>query len=416
MKREKKLRLLPPVKRSVRKVLDRAAAPYVNQIESSLAAASNAGASVASNSAVGLATETTNVPSDFFHGVLHELRTLELERVPKGAQRVLSVGANGRWYFDWFEHSYGAVLRHVGVEAYEPMPGDLPAYVEWIVNTADKMSGVEDSSVDLVFAGQTTEHLWADELAGFLLESHRVLAEGGQLILDSPNRLITEHLLWSHGGHTVELSAAEITELLTLAGFEVETMHGLWLCEQDGRVLQLEERLSDAALTTRRIALGGDQPDRCFVWWINARRKSVEVDAARLRQRTSEFFAEHWPLRVNRGIMANAGDVVLRVPRGSSGVIKSTLPFLMSPGLWNLSATLAQGTWSDVAGLSFDIVTPDDKVLHHLGVESAEVNDDILMWSIEQPFVSFALCLQIVVEDVKGDVAFVLPIDLRKSD
>jgi hypothetical protein len=68
-------------------------------------------------------------------------------------------------------------VRHVGVEAYESMPDDLPAYVEWIVNTADKMSGVENSSVDLVFAGQTTEHLWADELAGFLLESHRVLTE-----------------------------------------------------------------------------------------------------------------------------------------------------------------------------------------------------------------------------------------------
>jgi SAM-dependent methyltransferase len=369
----------------------------------------------ASHSVIDDGPEAFKVPSDYFHGLLHELRTLELERVPKGAQRVLSVGANGRWYFDWFEHSYGPVVRHVGVEAYEPMPGDLPPYVEWIVNTADKMSGVEDSSVDLVFAGQTTEHLWADELAGFLLESHRVLAEGGQLILDSPNRLVTEHLHWSHGGHTVELSAAEITELLTLAGFEVEAVRGLWLCAQDGGVLQLEERLIDAALTTRRIALGADRPDQCFVWWINARRKSVDVDATQLEQRTRQLFAEHWPLRVNRGIMANADDVVLPLPSGSRGVVKTTLPFLMSPGVWTLSATLASGNWSDISGLRFDIVLPGDEVLHHLAMESAAVQGDTLSWSIEQPFVSFALCLRIMLDDVIADAALVLPIELGWS-
>jgi hypothetical protein len=396
--------------------LDRAAAPYVDQLQSSLRSPAPSTTSDAQQTTITPSEAPPNVPSDFFHGVLHELRTLQLERVPKGAQSVLSVGANGRWYFDWFERSYGPVVRHVGVEAYEPMPDDLPAYVEWIVNTADKMTGVEDSSVALVFAGQTTEHLWADELAGFLLESHRVLAEGGQLILDSPNRLVTEHLIWSHGGHTIELSAAEITELLILAGFEVETVRGLWLCVQDGRVMQLEERLADASLTTRRIALGSDHVDQCFVWWINARRLSVDVDACRLRRRIGELFDELWPVRVNRGIMANAGDVVLPLPLGSHGVVKTTLPFLMSPGVWHLSAALAHGTWSDISGLSFDIVTPDDTVLHHFDIESAQVHDDTMTWSAEQPYTVFALRLRISVVDVTGDVALVLPIALGKHD
>lgn len=402
------MRLVAPVKRNIRKVLDRAVAPYVNELQTSLRSPAN----------LEPANEPAevNVPSDFFHGVLHELRTLELERVPKGAKRVLSVGANGRWYFDWFERSYGPVLRHVGVEAYEEKPSDLPPYVEWIVNTADQMSGVAAASVELVFAGQTTEHLWAEELTGFLLESHRVLADDGQLILDSPNRLVTEHLHWSHGGHTVELSVAEITELLTLAGFEVESVHGLWLCEVDGRVLQLEERLIDAALTTRRIALGDDEPDKCFVWWVNARRKKVDVDAAELARRTAELFAEHWPLRMNRGIMANASDVVLQLPVGSSGVVKSTLPFLMSPGPWRLSATLARGAWSDISGLRFEIVNPDDTVLHHLAIDSATVKGTTMSWSIDQPFVSFALSLRVIVDHVTGEVALVLPIDLAKAE
>src|SRR4051794_37667394 len=170
--------MLAPVKRSMRRLLDRAATPYVNQIQSAVTVSADLSSNAPHSGDTG-EPDAFQVPSDYFHGLLHELRTLELERVPKGARQVLSVGANGRWYFDWFEHSYGPVDRHVGVEAYEPKPAHLPPYVQWIVNTADKMSGVEDASVDLVFAGQTTEHLWADELAGFLLESHRVLTEGG---------------------------------------------------------------------------------------------------------------------------------------------------------------------------------------------------------------------------------------------
>jgi len=53
--------------------------------------------------------------------------------------------------------------------------------------TADRFEGVEDDSVDLVFAGQTTEHLWAHELTGFLLQAHRVLHVDGLLVMDSPN-------------------------------------------------------------------------------------------------------------------------------------------------------------------------------------------------------------------------------------
>jgi hypothetical protein len=169
-------------------------------------------------------------------------------------------------------------------------------------------------------------------------------------------------------------------------------------------------------LTTRRIALGDDRPDECFVWWINARRLQVEVDADRLRRRVNELFEQHWPLRMNRGIMANAGDVVLPLPRGSRGVVKSTLPFLMGPGEWKLSATLASGAWSDISGLSLDIVTADETVLHRVEFASATIENDTASWTIQQPFVSFALSLRIVVDDVNGDVALALPIQLARNN
>ena len=150
------------LKRSIRGLTDRVMAPYVAEIiagTSNAPAGSGDGDSAGSESVGGF-----RIPSDTCHNANHSLRTVELERVPKGAKQVLSVGANGRWYFDWFEASVGVVDRHVGVEAFEPKPDDLPPYVDWVVNTADHMDDVGAGTIDLVFAGQTTEHLWAHEL------------------------------------------------------------------------------------------------------------------------------------------------------------------------------------------------------------------------------------------------------------
>ncbi|MGH9135183.1 MAG: methyltransferase domain-containing protein, partial [Ilumatobacteraceae bacterium] len=203
--------------------------PYVQQIQAAIESGAGRAGPVP-ESAPAAVVGSDFVPSEYFHAVLHELRTVELERLPKGARRALSVGASGRWYFDWFERSVGQLDVHIGVEAFEAEPADLPSYVHWIPTSADRFDGVADEDVDLVFAGQTSEHLWARELADFLVQSHRVLRPDGRLVVDSPNRLVTEHLRWSHGGHTVELAAGEIRELLRLAGFRPESLRGLWRC------------------------------------------------------------------------------------------------------------------------------------------------------------------------------------------
>jgi S-formylglutathione hydrolase FrmB len=33
--------------------------------------------------------------------------------MPPGARTVLSVGASGSWYLDWFAEAYGDVERHI---------------------------------------------------------------------------------------------------------------------------------------------------------------------------------------------------------------------------------------------------------------------------------------------------------------
>ena len=98
---------------------------------------------------------------------------------------------------------------------------------------------LEDASVDVVVNFQVIEHLW--DQAQFVSECFRVLRPGGVFLVSTPNRIT-----FSPGRdtplnpfHTRELNAAELTELLETAGFEVEdtlgVFHGAGLAELDAR-------------------------------------------------------------------------------------------------------------------------------------------------------------------------------------
>src|SRR5205823_4569674 len=82
---------------------------------------------------------------------LHEqVRSPELRRLPPGAKTVLSGGAAGSWYFDWFNACYPTrVERHFAVEAFAREPEDLPSEVEWLPRTLGDLEPVADGEVDL---------------------------------------------------------------------------------------------------------------------------------------------------------------------------------------------------------------------------------------------------------------------------
>jgi SAM-dependent methyltransferase len=164
-----------------------------------------------------------------FNQLLHTLRTYELAAIPRGAEVFLSAGCAGTWYFDWIEQTYGRVQRHIGIEYFMPEPPGLPDYVTWIANTVADMEAVADSSVDLVFSGQNIEHLWPSDVAGFLVESFRTLKTGGLLVIDSPNRLVTRPLGWRHPQHTMEFTPQEARVLLSMSGFDVTSLRGIWM-------------------------------------------------------------------------------------------------------------------------------------------------------------------------------------------
>lgn len=235
--------------------------------------------------------------------VLHHLRGLELKGLPKGVETFISVGCAGTWYFRWIEENCGPISRHIGIEFYMPKPDDLPSNVEWIANTAGDMSSISDGMADIVFSGQNIEHLWPSEVACFLKESHRVLKEGGLLVIDSPNRRVTSQLGWSHPEHTIEFTPDEARELIECSGFEVAALRGMWLCVDParGESLRFDEIQGRGRWPlARRVAEAQARPKEAFSWWIEARKIRRSPDTARVDAAIHKVFQSVWPERVNR--------------------------------------------------------------------------------------------------------------------
>jgi SAM-dependent methyltransferase len=399
-----------------RLLVDRVAAPYVATIVGELRREqqTDSTSSLTTDGAPnpGGGRPDSGVPSNWFHQLNHELRTMELERLRGTARRVVSVGASGRWYFDWFESCVGPLDLHIGVEAFEPEPLDLPRNAQWVQSTADRFDGIADQSVDLVFAGQTCEHLWADELLGFLLESHRVLQSGGRLVLDCPNRLVTERLRWSHGGHTVELSSGEIAELLECAGFRVESIRGIWRCCFGDEVMDLESGSELGSVVVRRIATAADRPDDSFIWWIVA-RPNGSPDGDALMRHIDALFAKHWPTRICRGMWPGPGHHSTRLDPAASTTIRS-LPVYLRAGTTTFTMRLSSGHIPDLGDWHVTLTGPGGEVLGDAR-PVAESTGTAATWAFELPQLAFAASVGIHAPELKSQVEIEMPLDVRWS-
>ncbi len=99
------------------------------------------------------------------------------------------------------------------------------------------LSFLEDNSIDMVWSGESIEHITKKEAKKMLSEVRRVLKPDGFFCLDTPNRLVTSiHLQGSgknfiHPEHKIEYEPAELVKMLKRAGFRIIESRGI--CEMD---------------------------------------------------------------------------------------------------------------------------------------------------------------------------------------
>ena len=97
------------------------------------------------------------------------------------------------------------------------------------------LEGVEDSSVDLVWSGQSIEHVPELDGSRMCQEAFRVLKKGGSFCLDTPNGIITKlHAAtvgneFIHPEHYIEYSPNKLKNILQESGFTIKQMLGI--CE-----------------------------------------------------------------------------------------------------------------------------------------------------------------------------------------
>jgi SAM-dependent methyltransferase len=91
------------------------------------------------------------------------------------------------------------------------------------------LSDYPDGSVDLVYSGQSIEHVPVDVADTVLKEVRRVLRPGGYLGLDTPNARVTrlQQPAFIDPDHEHEYTDAELRAKLAAAGFEVAGAWGL---------------------------------------------------------------------------------------------------------------------------------------------------------------------------------------------
>lgn len=268
--------------------------------------------------------------TDFGH-YLHELRSICLSQMPKGAKNICSVGCASAYYFCWVEEEYGKIEKHTGVEFFAPKPDDLPENVEWLARTAGDLSPIPDNSQDMVISGQNLEHLPLEDALGFLEHAWRILKPGGWLIMDSPNGDITHPINWNHPEHVAEYSLEDIRKILPLAGFEIINEKGLInMRNANGKINKTLPPMDwehGKGNCLRNAVCGINDPENAFVWWIEAQKMSPGVfkdGNNALKETLTEIYERRKQERLNRFTPINGATIKnnsLYMNKGSEGNI-----------------------------------------------------------------------------------------------
>lgn len=130
-------------------------------------------------------------------------------------------------------------------------------------------AGIAPGSVDLVWMGQSIEHISEADLDDLLPEIYRVLRPGGWFCFDTPNRRITRTQVpdaYIHPDHKVEYETAPLGEKMARAGFDVVRVAGVGLARgaAAGSGFRSAELMDNMPLN--------DDPEHSYVIYFELRR------------------------------------------------------------------------------------------------------------------------------------------------
>jgi SAM-dependent methyltransferase len=226
-----------------------------------------------------LGTFSNLMSSAIWNAPIHTLRChLVQEFLPK-ARRVLDLGGASA-------EPEGALLNMGYRGAQEIVIVDLPpdvrfkkavetnksttydgTAVNYAYHSMAELSHYPDASFDLVWSGQTMEHIQREEGGAVMREVGRILKPGGVFALDTPNRTATG--MWTirpfiHAEHKYEYRYEEFVDAMASSGLELVMSKGL---------VDLSRSLESGYLIPDEFHRGeiNDHPERSFIFFLQYR-------------------------------------------------------------------------------------------------------------------------------------------------
>jgi SAM-dependent methyltransferase len=106
--------------------------------------------------------------------------------------------------------------------------------VNYLYSSMADLSAIPSGSVDMVFSGESIEHVTREDCEKVLAETRRVLKPTGWFCFDTPNRAVTRVQvgddLLINPDHKYEYTHQEMVELLTRHGFDITEQKGITWC------------------------------------------------------------------------------------------------------------------------------------------------------------------------------------------
>lgn len=214
---------------------------------------------------------------------LHEARMEFVKTLPK-AECIVDLGGacptviEGALYTNGYPHrARRLIIVDLPFDSRMIIPQDFEegkitrnyGTIEYVHSSMIDLSAIEDGIADMVFAGESIEHVTAGEAAAVIAEARRVLKPGGYFCLDTPNAKLTRiHSPddFIHPEHKVEYIPDDLIEMLKHGGFEVLETGGICPMPETART-----GVFDETEAFRTPALSED-PDLSYCFYVKCRK------------------------------------------------------------------------------------------------------------------------------------------------
>jgi len=173
---------------------------------------------------------------------IHAVRCRLVRSLLPAASEICDLGgANSPLYRMGYPHAFDRMVmvdlpdeeRHQIYGKFELLPDEGGGKVQVLYANMVHLDHLPSGSFDLVWSGQSIEHV--DEADGrqMCAEAFRILRPGGMFCVDTPNGKITRvhaatsGLKFIHPEHKIEYEPAHLAEVIRSAGFEIVDSYGI---------------------------------------------------------------------------------------------------------------------------------------------------------------------------------------------